>query len=179
MLSKSLSHGSLKGIAIIGMAARVPGAKNVKEFWHNLTHGIESISTFSDEELIASGVDVTSIANDPSYVRAGGVLEDAELFDAAFFAVNPKEAELTDPQGRIILECSWEALEDSGYNPETVRDLSPYTLVEAPATPTSRPTFIPTGIALKPSTAFRRSSTTKWIALPCAYRTSWTSKDPV
>ena len=119
MLTKSLSNGPLRGVAIIGMAARVPGAQNVKEFWHNLTRGIESISTFSDEELIESGVDVTAIANNASYVRAGGVLEDAELFDAAFFAINPKEAELTDPQGRIILECSWEALENSGYNPET------------------------------------------------------------
>ena len=61
MLSKSLSNDSLKGIAIIRMAARVPGAKNVKEFWHNLTHGIESLSTFSDADLIESGVDIGSI----------------------------------------------------------------------------------------------------------------------
>ena len=74
MLSKSLSNGSLKGIAIIGMAARVPEAKNVKEFWHNLTHGIESISTFSDEELIESGVDIGSIRNDSNFARVGGVL---------------------------------------------------------------------------------------------------------
>jgi phthiocerol/phenolphthiocerol synthesis type-I polyketide synthase E len=118
MSSNSASNGFLKGVAIIGMAARVPGAKNVQEFWHNLTHEIESISNFSDKELIESGVDIASVANDPSYVRAGSVLEDVELFDAAFFGVNPKEAELMDPQGRVILECSWEALEHSGYNPE-------------------------------------------------------------
>jgi len=64
MLSKSLSNGSLKGIAIIGMAARVPGARNVKEFWHNLTHGMESLSSFSDEELIESGVGIGAIRND-------------------------------------------------------------------------------------------------------------------
>jgi acyl transferase domain-containing protein len=60
MLSKCLSNGSLKGIAIIGIVARVPGAKNVKEFSHNLTHGIESLSTVSDEELIESGVNIGS-----------------------------------------------------------------------------------------------------------------------
>lgn len=74
MLSESLSNGSLKGIAIIGMAAWVSGAKNVKEFWHNLTHGIESISTFSDEELIESGVDIGSTRNDSNFARTGGVL---------------------------------------------------------------------------------------------------------
>jgi acyl transferase domain-containing protein len=74
MLSKSLSNSSLKGIVIIGMAAWVFGAKNVKEFWHNLAHGIESISTFSDEELIESGVDIGSIRNDSNFARVGGVL---------------------------------------------------------------------------------------------------------
>jgi acyl transferase domain-containing protein len=116
---KSVSNGSLKDIAIIGMAGRFPGAKNVKEFWKNLTSGIESISTFSEEDLIRAGVDIASVSNDPNFVRAGGVLEDAELFDATFFGVNPREAELMDPQGRVILECSWEALEDAGYDSET------------------------------------------------------------
>src|SRR4030095_15835136 len=95
---KSVSNSSLKDIAIIGMAGRFPGAKNVKEFWKNLTSGIESISTFSDEDLIKAGVDIASISNDPNFVHAGGVLEDAELFDATFFGVNPREAELMDPQ---------------------------------------------------------------------------------
>lgn len=116
---ESVSNGSLKDIAIIGMAGRFPGAKNIKEFWNNLTRGIESISRFSDEELIKAGVDIASISNDPNFVRAGGVLEDTEFFDAPFFGVNPKEAELMDPQGRVILECSWEALEDAGYDSET------------------------------------------------------------
>jgi len=116
---ESISNRSLKDIAIIGMAGRFPGAKNIQEFWHNLTSGIESISRFSDEELITAGVDITSIGNDPNFVRAGGVLEDSEFFDAPFFGVNPKEAELMDPQGRVILECSWEALEDAGYDSET------------------------------------------------------------
>ena len=74
MLSKSLSNGSLKGIAIIGMASRLPGAKNVKEFWHNPTHGIESPSTSSHAELIESRVDIGSVRNDSNFARVGGVL---------------------------------------------------------------------------------------------------------
>ena len=74
MLSKSLSNGSSKSIAIIGTAARVPGAKNVKEFSHNLTHGIESLSTVSEEELIESGIGIGSIRNDFNLARVGGVL---------------------------------------------------------------------------------------------------------
>ena len=116
--NEPIAKFSQKDIAIIGMAGHFPGAKNIKEFWHNLTRGIESISTFSDEDLIKAGVHIASISDDPNFVRAGGVLEDAELFDAQFFGVNPKEAELMDPQGRVILECSWEALENAGYDPE-------------------------------------------------------------
>ena len=74
MLSKSLSNDSLNDIAIIRMAAWVPGAKNVKQFWHNLTHGIESLSNFSDEHLIESGVDIGSTRNDANFARVGGVL---------------------------------------------------------------------------------------------------------
>ena len=118
MVSSNAS-GSLEGIAIIGMAGRFPGAKNIQEFWDNLKAGVESISFFSDEELAASGVDVAEVTDDPTYVRARGILPDADLFDAAFFGVYAKEAELMDPQGRVMLECAWQALEDAGYDPET------------------------------------------------------------
>ncbi|MDZ8184108.1 MAG: beta-ketoacyl synthase N-terminal-like domain-containing protein [Nostoc sp. ChiSLP02] len=105
-------------IAIIGLTGRFPGAKNLDEFWHNLQNGVESISFFSDEELLASGVDAALLTN-PNYVKANAVLEDVELFDAAFFGFNPRDAEMTDPQHRIFLECAWEALEKAGYNSET------------------------------------------------------------
>ncbi|TBR57009.1 non-ribosomal peptide synthase [Westiellopsis prolifica IICB1] len=105
-------------IAIIGLAGRFPGAKNIDEFWHNLQNGIESISFFSDEELLASGIDPELISQ-PNYVKANAVIEDAELFDAAFFGFNPRDAEMTDPQHRVFLECAWEALENAGYNSET------------------------------------------------------------
>ncbi len=104
-------------VAIIGMAGRFPGAPTVEDFWRRLRAGEELITFFSDEELAAAGVDPSLLA-DPAYVRAGGVIEGAELFDAAFFGVSPREAELMDPQHRIFLECAWHALEDAGYDAE-------------------------------------------------------------
>ncbi|MDF5726720.1 MAG: SDR family NAD(P)-dependent oxidoreductase [Rhizonema sp. PD38] len=105
-------------IAIIGMVGRFPGAKNLDEFWHNLQNGIESVSRFSDQELLSTGID-PNLLNQPNYVKANAVLSDVELFDASFFGFTPKEAALTDPQYRIFLECAWEAIESAGYDLET------------------------------------------------------------
>lgn len=117
-MDNSETTNSIDGIAIVGMAGRFPGAKNVDEFWENLRDGVESISFFSEEELKSSGID-ESVIRDPRYVKARAVLEDIELFDAAFFGFNPREAEITDPQHRFFLESAWEALESAGYNSET------------------------------------------------------------
>ncbi|BAZ11504.1 beta-ketoacyl synthase [Calothrix sp. NIES-4071] len=105
----------IEGIAIIGMAGRFPGAKTVEEFWQNLQNGIESISCLTDEELISAGIK-PDVLNDSNYVKTIGILEDIDLFDASFFDINPKEAEVTDPQHRLFLECAWEALESAGYD---------------------------------------------------------------
>src|SRR5688572_33322351 len=72
------------GIAIVGMAGRFPGARNIDEFWRNLRNGVEAISSFTEEELRSAGVD-SALLNDPSYVRASATIEDTELFDASFF----------------------------------------------------------------------------------------------
>lgn len=112
-------YDSLEGIAMIGMAGCFPGAKNIQEFWANLKNGVDSISFFSERELAASGIDVASVKDDQNYIRARGILPDAELFDAAFFKINTKEAELMDPQHRLMLEYSWQALETAGYDPDT------------------------------------------------------------
>ncbi|MEH1851361.1 MAG: beta-ketoacyl synthase N-terminal-like domain-containing protein [Nostoc sp.] len=114
---------SIKGIAIIGMVGRFPGAKGVDEFWQHLCNGQESISFFNDEELEASGVDSATLSN-PQYVKAGGTLSDIEMFDAPFFDFSPKEAEIIDPQHRILLECAWEALETAGYAPGCEKELT-------------------------------------------------------
>jgi phthiocerol/phenolphthiocerol synthesis type-I polyketide synthase E len=110
------SHQTGLEIAIIGLSGRFPGAKNIDEFWQNLQTGKESISFFSDSELEAAGIE-TEILKNPQYIKAGGILEDIDLFDAAFFGFNPREAEIMDPQHRLFLECAWEALENAGYAP--------------------------------------------------------------
>jgi amino acid adenylation domain-containing protein len=111
-------QNSGKGVAIIGMAGRFPGANNVDELWRNLTAGIDTISKFSAAEL---DPDVPAeLAKDPRYVRARGVIADPDLFDASFFGIAPKEAALMDPQQRVLFEVAWEALESSGYVPEKV-----------------------------------------------------------
>jgi acyl transferase domain-containing protein len=104
----------IEGVAVIGIAGRFPGAKNVREFWRNVCDGVESISFFTDEELIAEGIDAAHVRA-PGYVKAKGVLDDVEMFDAAFFGYSPREAEILNPQHRVFLECAWEALEAAGY----------------------------------------------------------------
>ena len=105
-------------IAIVGMAGRFPGAKNIDEFWQNLRDGVESISYFCDEELETPDL-YQDWSNYPNYIKAKAVLKDAELFDASFFGYSPREAEIMDPQSRIFLEVAWDALESAGYNSET------------------------------------------------------------
>lgn len=106
-------------VAIIGMACRLPGARNIRQFWNNLINGIESISFFSEEELIEVGVKKHLLDN-PNYIKARGIIEEADYFDAQFFGITPREAEILDPQHRIFLECSWHAFEDAGYNIEQI-----------------------------------------------------------
>jgi acyl transferase domain-containing protein len=104
-------------IAIIGMAGRFPGAPNIAAFWNNLRDGVESISSFTDEQLLASGVDPEALQS-ARYVKAGAILEGVELFDAAFFGFTPRAAAGMDPQQRLFLECVWEAIEAAGYDTE-------------------------------------------------------------
>ncbi|HEU4325735.1 MAG TPA: SDR family oxidoreductase [Roseiflexaceae bacterium] len=109
-------------VAIIGMSGRFPGARSVEQFWANISQGVCAIRRFSDEELVAAGVSPEQLRQ-PNYVKAGTVVEDVDLFDAAFFGYPPRETEVLDPQHRLFLECSWEALEQAAYNPETFKGL--------------------------------------------------------
>lgn len=104
----------VEGIAVIGLDGRFPQAKNIEEFWQNLSAGKESITFLSEEQMRQSGI-ASELQSDPNYVAASGKLEDADLFDAAFFGYSPREAELMDPQQRVFLECAWSALEQAGY----------------------------------------------------------------
>lgn len=107
-------------VAVVGFAGRFPGARNLDQFWENLRDGVESVSFFTKEELLASGADPNQLAA-PEYVPAKAILEDVELFDAAFFDFNPREAEMLDPQHRVMLECAVEAFEHAGYYPESFK----------------------------------------------------------
>jgi amino acid adenylation domain-containing protein len=106
-----------RSIAIVGMAGRFPDAADVEQLWSNLCRGVESVRRFTDEELLASGVAPDLLAS-PRYVKAGTVLDGADRFDAAFFNITPREADILDPQHRLFLECAWEVLERAGYDPQ-------------------------------------------------------------
>jgi non-ribosomal peptide synthase protein (TIGR01720 family) len=114
-MNSSEAKDAFEAIAIIGMSGRFPGAGNVDEFWQNLKNEVESIRFFTDEELMAAGVEVDLLRN-KNYVKARGVINDVEVFDANFFGLNPREAEIIDPQHRVFLEEAYQALEDAGYD---------------------------------------------------------------
>ena len=109
---------SNRDIAIVGMSARFGGARDIDQYWRNIRDGVESIRDFSEEELLAKGVSPDLLA-DKRYVRRGCVLENHDCFDAEFFDMSPREAELTNPQHRVFLQAAWEALEHAGYVPES------------------------------------------------------------
>ncbi|MEX2601490.1 MAG: polyketide synthase, partial [Balneolaceae bacterium] len=106
-----------ESIAIVGMSLRVPGADSLETFWKNLRDGRETITFFTDEELRSAGVDEATLSS-PEYVKAMGRLEDVEMFDARFFDMTPKEAEILDPQHRVLMEGVWRALEHAAIDPE-------------------------------------------------------------
>ena len=100
-------------VAVIGMAGRFPGANTVEELWQVLTEGRETTRFFTDAELDHSlPADLTT---DPLYVKARGIVDGANQFDAEFFGLNPKLAQVMDPQQRVFMEIAWEVLEKTGY----------------------------------------------------------------
>ncbi len=114
-LNHELEVEPVEGVAIIGMAGRFPGAPDVTTFWQNILAKKDSITRFTPEQLEARDPVKTG---QPDYVRARGVLEDAAMFDADFFGIPPREADVLDPQHRLLLETCHNALEDAGYVPQ-------------------------------------------------------------
>ncbi|MFT7773024.1 MAG: SDR family NAD(P)-dependent oxidoreductase [Roseateles sp.] len=106
-------------IAIIGMAGRFPGAPDVDALWRLVRDGVEAVTAFSDEDLLARGVSPEALA-DPAYVKAGVLLDGMADFDAAFFGYSPRDAEQLDPQQRLFLECAWQALEHAGQDVDRI-----------------------------------------------------------
>ncbi|MEO8216232.1 MAG: SDR family NAD(P)-dependent oxidoreductase [Acidobacteriota bacterium] len=116
MIDSEPEQPQLTDVAVIGMACRFPGAENPRQFWSLLREGREALLTLTDEELRQSGV-TQSLLEDPDYVKAGMFLQKMEQFDPGFFGFSPLDATILDPQHRHFLECTWEALEDAGYDP--------------------------------------------------------------
>ncbi|HEX8906465.1 MAG TPA: type I polyketide synthase, partial [Longimicrobiaceae bacterium] len=103
-------------VAVVGMAARFPGAGDIHAFWRNLRDGVESISRFTRDQLLEAGCD-PALVDHPDYVPAGGALPDGDELDAVLFHLTPRDAEVLNPQHRVLLECAWAALEHAGYDP--------------------------------------------------------------
>jgi len=108
-------------IAIIGLAGRFPKSPDIDRFWRTLEQGVEGVSHFSDEEIEVE-MSPEDLAN-PNFVKAKAILDDVEMFDASFFDISAREAELMDPQHRLFLECAWTALENAGCDPERYKGL--------------------------------------------------------
>ncbi|MGD1704678.1 polyketide synthase [Dapis sp. BLCC M229] len=110
-------------IAIIGISCRYPGARNRKEFWHNLTNGIDSIT----EPPPGRWEEKNWYHPDPensgtSYSKYAGFLDEIDKFDPFFFDISPLEAEFMEPQQRIFLEEAYHAIEDAGYAPDSLKN---------------------------------------------------------
>ncbi|MEM6457475.1 MAG: type I polyketide synthase, partial [Acidobacteriota bacterium] len=106
-----------RAIAIVGLACRKPGADDSPAFWRLLRDGVEAIQQLDRATLIAAGVP-EAVLDDPHYVRAEATMADVDAFDAAYFAMSPREAQITNPQQRVFLELAVDALEDAGIDPD-------------------------------------------------------------
>ncbi|HEV7588714.1 MAG TPA: aminotransferase class III-fold pyridoxal phosphate-dependent enzyme, partial [Longimicrobium sp.] len=118
MAEPSSAGGARTGfeVAIVGMAGRFPGADDVQAFWRNLRAGVEAITFFTRDEMVAAGT-APALADHPDFVPAMGELRAADEVDAVLFGLTPRDAEVLDPQHRLLLECAWSALEHAGYDP--------------------------------------------------------------
>lgn len=109
----------LDRIAVIGMAARFPGSPDLDTFWANLVDGVDCLTTFTSDELEAIGIDPSITALD-HFVPRGSIIDGYDRFDSTRFGFSPREAAMTDPQARLLLETTHAALEHAGYDPFAV-----------------------------------------------------------
>ncbi|HEX3525704.1 MAG TPA: beta-ketoacyl synthase N-terminal-like domain-containing protein [Thermoanaerobaculia bacterium] len=116
MSDEPIETPNSRDIAVVGMAGRFPGARDLAQLWRNLRDGVESVTWLRDEELLAAGTAPELLAN-PRFVRAASLLDGVESFDAPFFGYSAHEAAIMDPQQRLFLEHAWAALEDAGHLP--------------------------------------------------------------
>jgi amino acid adenylation domain-containing protein len=105
-------------IAIVGLSCRFPGARDAGELWRNLRDGVESIRRLNVGDLAALGAD-PALLEDQGWVPVVAMPDDFDRFDARFFGMSVRDAEILDPQQRMFLEASWAALEDAGCDPDS------------------------------------------------------------
>ncbi|MFI0514216.1 SDR family NAD(P)-dependent oxidoreductase [Streptomyces sp. WSLK1-5] len=111
-----MAEGRANAIAVVGMASRFPGARDVAGFWRNLRAGATSFVRLRDEQLRRAGVPEERLS-DPDYVKVASLIEDCDLFEPALFGITPREAEAMDPQLRVLMEICHTGLQDAGYDP--------------------------------------------------------------
>lgn len=107
-------------IAVVSIACRFPGAKNYEEFWNNLAHGKSSITEIPGNRWDINKYYDADRKQGKTYCYAGGFIDDPYAFDAEFFNISSEEAEIMDPQQRIMLELIYEVFENAGYSKEAV-----------------------------------------------------------
>ncbi|MET8183081.1 beta-ketoacyl synthase N-terminal-like domain-containing protein [Streptomyces sp. NPDC005336] len=106
-------------VAVVGMACRLPHASSPSAFWRLLRHGEDAVTTMPADRRQA---DTAMDPGRPAPAWSGGFLDRVDTFDPGFFGISPREAVAMDPQQRLMLELAWEAFEDAGIRPETLKD---------------------------------------------------------
>ncbi|MEI2429481.1 SDR family oxidoreductase [Lysobacter yananisis] len=110
-------------IAIVGLSGRYPGARTVEDFWNNLSAGRDGISEIPLSRWDhAPHFHPDRNARGMVYSKWGGFIDDVDQFDAEFFHISPREAEILDPQERLFLQTAWECIEDGCYTRQSLRE---------------------------------------------------------
>ncbi|MBL6449565.1 SDR family NAD(P)-dependent oxidoreductase [Fulvivirga sp. 29W222] len=107
-------------IAVVGISGMFPKAENIEEFWHNLVEGIDGVDELPERYLDQKNFFSSKKQAGKTRCKWAGIVEDRDCFDPLFFNISPKEAESMNPHQRLVLQESWNALENAGYNPRAL-----------------------------------------------------------
>ncbi|MCP3923114.1 MAG: SDR family NAD(P)-dependent oxidoreductase, partial [Desulfobacterales bacterium] len=116
-IKPSINEDIMTSIAVTGISGQFPGAGDIEEFWLNLINGVDGVQELPSEYLDQKTFYSSKKQSGKTYCKWGGILKEKDCFDPLFFNISPREAESMNPHQRMILQESWRALEDAGYNP--------------------------------------------------------------